>query len=161
MQYWGRIERYMVTVLWCMVCLSGWILCSSYAKYVSSASGGDDARVAKFGVTQEGAAVQQITVEHAYPGFCEEYPVIVTNHSEVDIVYNILAVNKTNQLPLQFRMLSESGKEIAQGGTRILAGDSSEHMYKLEISWPADQADPAYAGKTDAIDIRLEATQKN
>lgn len=161
MRHLGRVEIYMLMALWCMVCFSGWSMCSAYAKYVSGASGSNNARVAKFGVMQEGAAVQQITVEYAYPGFCEEYPVIVTNHSEVDIVYNISVVNKTNQLPLQFRMLSENGKEIASNGAKISAGDSSEHIYKLEVSWSADQADPAYAGKTDVIDIYLEAMQKN
>lgn len=152
--------RYMVIALWLLICFSGWLICSAYAKYVTSASESDGARVAKFSVIQEGPATQQIMVEHVYPGFCEAYPVIVTNNSEVTIVYNITAVNRSDQLPLMFRMLDENNKEIVSNGAMIAGGDDSEHVYKLEISWPADQADPIYAGKTDMIDIRLEAVQK-
>lgn len=171
---------YTLVVLLCMVLASFWLMCNIYARYSTQASGSDSARVARFDVQETGTLSEQIINANVYPGFSERYTVGVTNNSEVTIEYVMNVKNKYNNLPLQFRMLDSAGKEITTNSSEasseyalsksdeIVAGDSTEHTYQLEISWPVSQTnegedsqDPDYAGKVDVIEITLKAIQKD
>ena len=186
----GKKERwiiYTLAMLLCMVLASFWLLCNIYARYSTTASGSDSARVAKFSVTDKmtdpdsnsGQEVQEIKIA-AYPGFTKTYQVSVTNNSEVAIEYVMNVKNKYKNLPLQFQMLDSNKKVISSGSTEtsmdydlsesaeISAEDYTEHTYWLEISWPTktisegeNLQDPSYAGKTDVIEITLKAVQKD
>ena len=171
---------YTLAVMLCMVLASFWLMCNIYARYSTQTSGSDSARVARFDVQETGTLSEQIINANVYPGFSGKYTVSVKNNSEVTIAYVMNIKNKYNNLPLQFRMLDKDGKEITTDSSddpseyvlsksdEIVAKDSSEHTYQLEISWPTDQAnesenlqDPDYAGKVDVIEITLKAVQKD
>lgn len=173
----GKKEKwiiYMLAVLLCLVLASFWLMCNIYARYTSGASGSDEARVAKFSITETGEATQQIKVD-VYPGFGTKsdnegkYKVSVTNNSEVTIDYVMEIKNTYGNLPLQFQMLDASGNEISNKRAEISAGDQTEHVYTLNISWPTGNTEenntsaqsPDYAGKTDVIEITLKAVQKD
>ena len=171
---------YTLVVLLCMVLASFWLMCNIYARYSTQASGSDSARVARFDVQETGTLSSQIINAEVYPGFKETYTVGVKNNSEVAIEYVMNIKNKYNNLPLQFRMLDSKGNEITTDSSdvssgytlsksqEIVAGDSAEHTYQLEISWPTGTTseggnlqDPNYAGKVDVIEITLKAVQKD
>ena len=174
---------YALVILLSMVLASFWLICNMYARYSTQTSGSDSARVARFDVTEVGKngadLTSQINVE-VYPGFTGTYSVDVTNKSEVAIEYVLNVKNKYNNLPLQFKMLDGSGKEITTDSSEISedytlskradisAGDHATHMYQLEISWPTEITSedenlqsPDYAGKVDIIEITLKAVQKD
>ena len=154
---------YTLAILLCLVLTTFWLMCNMYAKYSAKASGSDSARVAKFNVTEEGTATQQIKAD-VYPGFSQTYNVSVTNASEVAISYSMDIQNKYANLPLEFKMLDSNDNEITSKSIDISATDHGEHIYKLEISWPTDSDDnksAEYAGKTDLLEITLSATQKD
>ena len=158
---------YTLAILLCLVLVSFWLMCNMYAKYTSQASGSDSARVAKFNITETGAATQQIQVEF-YPGFEQKYLVSVTNNSEVAMDYTMDIKNKYENLPLKFQMLDKDENEIKSKKAEISAQDPTGHTYTLKISWPKDAQtkgidpqDPAYAGKADVIEITLNAVQKD
>lgn len=155
---------YTLAVLLCLVLTTFWLMCNMYAKYSAQASGNDSARVAKFNVTEEGTATQQIKAD-VYPGFSQTYNVSVTNASEVAISYSMDIQSKYENLPLEFKMLDSDDNEIASKSIDISATDHNEHIYKVQISWPTDTnnsaTDPDYAGKMDVIEITLNAVQKD
>lgn len=154
---------YTLAVLLCLVLASFWLMCNVYARYTTTASGSDSARVAKFEVTEVGNSSWSIPVS-MQPGFTEKYQISVTNKSEVTIEYMIEAKSIYDNLPLKFRMLDKDEKEIPSNRAEIQAGDTSAHQYQLEISWPLtvnDAKNPDYAGKTDVVEITLKAVQKD
>lgn len=155
---------YTLAILLCLVLTTFWLMCNMYAKYSAQASGSDSARVAKFNVTEAGTATKQIKAD-VYPGFSQTYNVDVTNASEVAISYSMDIQNKYENLPLEFKMLDNSGKEITSKSIDISATDHDTHRYQLQISWPKETnesaTDPDYAGKMDVIEITLNAVQKD
>lgn len=156
---------YTLSILLCLVMASFWLMCNIYARYTTEASGSDAARVAKFSVTESGTATQQIKV-NVYPGFSQDYQVGVINNSEVAVEYVMDVKNVYKNLPLQFKMLDVQENEISEKSAEISAQDHTEHIYKLNISWPAgadgtSAQSPDYAGKTDVIEITLKAVQKD
>lgn len=168
---------YTFIILLCLVLASFWMMCNIYAKYSTEASGSDGARVAKFNITEQGNATQQIKVD-LWPGEYKEYTVDVQNNSEVAIDYVMDIKNKYGNLPLDMQMLDEKQHEITSKTVSIAAGDTQEHTYTLKIGWPkskssdltqnasgnssqTDLQSPDYAGKTDIIEITLKAIQKD
>lgn len=173
MEYAGRKEKFLIgflTVLFYMTAATTWLTWNVYAKYTTSSSGGDGARVARFEVTEAGIATQVIAVELA-PGETRSYEVSVTNKSETAIDYRITAVNQYNNLPLTIEMYelngdgsstneSESAKHVDMG--KINANDMTKHRYQLRISWDKNtpgNSSPEYAGKADLLTVTLEAAQ--
>ena len=182
---------YTFAVLLCMVLASFWLMCNIYARYTAEGSGSDEARVAKFDVTESGTLTQQIKVD-VWPGFNTgtsdttnqsngTYQVSVTNNSEVAIEYVMTVKNVYKNLPLQFQLVEVetnentstskknlgSGAELSQSA-EISADDHKEHLYQLKVSWPTTETDgsvnpqnPDYAGKVDVIEITLKAVQKD
>lgn len=151
---------YIFVTLLCLVLTSFYMISNMYARYSSSASGSDGARVAKFSVTQSGIDTQKINIDGVYPGFEHEYMVSVINDSEVAISYVMDVVNKTKNLPLEFKMM-DGDKEITSKSVDISATDHGEHTYKLVVSWPKNEADEKYAGQADWVEITLKAVQKD
>lgn len=156
-------EKYIIytaAILLCLVMATFWLMSNIYARYVTSSSGEDGARVAQFNITESGTATSTINVT-LQPGETEEYPVDVTNNSEVTIAYEIDVQNKYKNLPLETKMLDTNGNEITNNSSEISANDTKSHQYKLQISWPKDKQDEEYAGKTDQLEITLRAVQKD
>ena len=165
-------EKYIIytaAILLCLVMASFWLMSNIYARYTAQASGGDSARVAKFNVTESGEATSRIKTD-IWPGETKTYSVDVTNKSEVAIDYTITAKNTYKNLPLKIQILNKDNQEVSSQDTEISATDHTAHTYKVEISWPktttennsiTDPQSPEYSGKTDVIEITLNAVQKD
>ena len=147
-------------VLLCLTVMSVWGTSRLYARYSTSASGSDSARVAKFQITQNGDALTQtqtITVEGMKPGDTNKYTVTVQSDSEVTVDYSISVKNVYENLPLEFKMQDASGKTITKD--TIQPNDTATKTYTLQVTWPTSQTDQSYAGKVDLLNITLTAAQ--
>lgn len=137
-----------VAVLLMLVLLSTGIVSGRYARYVSSASGEDGARVAKFDVTVSDNAFSSFFTVNIRPGDSIKKTVKVTNNSEVVVAMDFSVENVYKNLPLE--ILNQLGGEIAPGETKDIP---------LTIFWPEDKADDSYCGKVDLLKISLTVVQ--
>lgn len=136
-----------VVVLLILVCLSTAMVTGRYARYFSSASGEDSARVAKFDVTVSSTTTQLASVL-IQPGETAEKFFTVENKSEVAVALNFQVSNKYNNLPLEF--LHPVSGVIAPGKTKEVP---------LLVTWPAADNDDNYIGKVDLLEISVQAVQ--
>lgn len=165
MQYISRIEkwiRYILAVLLCLVLISFWMMSNIYAKYSTQASGSDDARVAKFDITEaildDNSVVSEELSFDLAPGEKKLYEVQVTNESEVAVEYSISAESRYNNLPLKIEMLDKNQKTIEKD--YLSANEKSPSTYYIKVSWPKEQSED-YMGRTDLLVIALKAVQIN
>ena len=140
-----------VAVLLILVMLSTSMVAGRYARYVSTASGSDSARVAKFLVTSTGE-LKTFTNITIVPGATVTKTLEVVNDSEVTVECDFAVKNYYNNLPLTFTCQGTdgAGKVIAPGGTGKI---------DLLISWPASANSDSNIGKVDLIEITLSAVQ--
>ena len=94
-------------LLLCAVLLSSYALSGLYARYASTASGGDSARVAKFSFTENSASQTQIVSASLVPGGTEAITIKVENTGEVALRYVVSVKNQTNNIPLEYYIPSE------------------------------------------------------
>lgn len=144
-----------VAVLLILVMMSTALAAGRFARYTSSASGSDTARVAKFSVTEEGTLLHAFTVSMGPGDAPETGSVTVKNDSEVTIDYTISASMLYGFLPLQFTV---DGASVPFTGT-LASGDTA--TYKFKVSWPISENDSSYAGKVDCVNITLITAQKD
>ena len=146
----------LAAVLLVLVLLSSSLVTGRFARYVTTASGEDTARVARFSVTESGDLMSAFNIE-LYPGASKNYTIAVQNDSEVYIAYTIVATNQSGNLPLTFEI---SGME--QDGNSNLAGTMAPGVnaeYTMTVRWPEEENSPALSGKVDRILVTLNATQ--
>lgn len=139
-------------VLWTSHLTSG-----LYARYATSDSASDSARVAKFNVSDQinAASAQSFTVSvELYPTQEEAYTFIVTNDSEVLVDYVVRIENLTNNLPLSF---SIAGDVVSEKPIRIAIGE--EETFTVKINWPEGENAPALMGQVDLVEITLRVEQ--
>ena len=137
----------------------------TFAGYVSTTSGGDEARVAKFEVTEtdlDGLLAETLNVSIS-PGESQTVELQVANKSEVAIDYTIAITNVYNNLPLEFLV---SGDEVAnrKAGYYAYTGEmapGANKNFELVISWPEASDSTAYVDKVDIIDASVSAVQKD
>ena len=168
MQYISRIEkwiRYILAVLLCLILISFWMMSNIYAKYSTQASGSDDARVAKFDITEailnNGSEANETLSFDLAPGEEKIYTVQVTNKSEVAVEYSITAESQYNNLPLKTEMLDKNQKVIEKD--YLSANGKSPSTYYIKVSWPKgnDTQSENYMERTDLLTITLKAAQIN
>ena len=140
-------------VLLILVLFTTSIVSGRYARYTSSATGHDSARVAKFRVTEEGIDGQMIKVSIA-PGQTEKHEIIVHNDSEVAIAYSVVPDNKYRNLPLSFSITSEDSD-----GPSVTLGPRATKTVYLQIYWDATKNEDKYIGMVDTIHLILTAAQ--
>ncbi len=143
-------------VLLILVLLSASMVAGRYARYTTTASGSDSARVAKFHVTHSGEipeAVQTIRV-NLRPGEKCPYSIQVVNDSEVAVAYTITAKSKYENLPLEFSLI-DSDQPVA--AAVLVPGETKDLQY--QVSWPADKNDDKYIGMVDLIHLTIQASQ--
>lgn len=158
---------YIVYLLVLTVILTG----VTFSGYISSASGSDGARVAKFEIVETG--VQAMYLKTAIvPGETQTKALSITNKSEVAVTYRIIAENLDNNLPLQvqFYKKGDAGNKLPADGTEYfeLPPNSEKVDYVLEISWNDEEKepgenprDPKYAGMIDRLRVQLYVEQKD
>ena len=140
-------------VLLILVMLSTSMVAGRYARYTSSASGNDSARVAKFRVTESGELKTTFIVKIS-PGKSVDKTITVANDSEVAVEYEIIARNEHNNLPLQFQLMDgETPVDAAQ----LAPGKTKDLTFR--IIWEAGYTSDSYIGMVDTIQLTITATQ--
>ena len=135
-----------VAVLLILVFLSTAMVTGRYARYISSASSEDSARVAKFHVTvSEETELISVPIQ---PGQTAEMFFSVTNDSEVAVALAYEVKNVHNNLPLEF--LHPVSDAVGPGKTVDVP---------LKITWPAGQSNDNYIGMVDLLEISVRAVQ--
>lgn len=147
---------YLAGILLCLTLVSVHLTAGLYARYTTSATTEDAARVARFDVTETGE-LKCFFSETICPGESVEKEVLVSNNSEVAIAYTILAVNQYENLPLEFSFRIDGVDVDASQQQPLQAGKEAE--YSLVIHWPVGKNQVSYAGKVDFVQITLNAAQ--
>ena len=143
----------LASILFCFTLISINITSGLYARYVATSSGGDQARVAKFYITEDNTHFSEDMLISLAPGTIET-TITVVNQSETAVNYTITVKNKTNNIPLQFRI----GNQLTDTRTYGLAPHSGEDTYTLQIVWDEEGA-LEHMGKVDIVTITLDAVQ--
>lgn len=135
-----------------------------YARYATSDTAGDSARVAEFKVSDQidGAVAQSFTVNVAlYPSQEKGYVFTITNDGEVTVDYVVRVKNLTNNLPLEFR--AKKGEEAiiqnANGEFIVSVAIGKTEAFTLNVLWPAGANALAWMGQVDLLEITLTAQQ--
>lgn len=138
-------------VLLILVMLSTSMVAGRFARYTTSASGSDSARVARFSVTEAGEFLQTASVR-IHPGETVPLAVQVKNDSEVAVTYSVTAENEYCNLPLEFVVLDgeKTVAHLAPGETKALA---------VQIGWQAEETEDKYIGMVDLIHLTVHVTQ--
>ena len=144
------------------------IVTGRLAKYVTTASGDDSARVAKFELTETGLQEDAFYV-HIAPGETPVHTITVINSSEVAMRYTVQLENMTNNLPdLKFVMTGKNnGGQIVgsyndairtySGDLPANAGEDGKITIHVQTAW--NSTDPAHAEKVDWVRILVTAEQ--
>ncbi len=126
----------------------------SLSAYVSTASGGDEARVAKFEIVVTAGSNNKVVLTESIdiaikPGetFGE---FTVTNSSEVAVQYFAAVNNLTQNLPIKTNVEKPQAKVLQPNET---ATDI------VKFYWDVDETNAEYMGKVDSIQIVIIAEQ--
>lgn len=149
------IVFYVGLVLACLVLISTHFTSGLYARYISTVSASDAARVAKFQITDtlaitdsEGNAVNvTVVADSLIPGERTTYAFSVVNNSEVTVNFSVRGEAKIGNLPLTMTPV-----------TVQLAPDESKNV-EFAVVWDAAKNDPAYGDMIELIDIIATAEQ--
>lgn len=137
----------------------------SFSKYVTTASGGEEARVA---VVSSGVVVENIQVS-GHPGDTDMVKAItVSNHEtvsgkeqvcEVALQCKISTENVTGNIPLEFEFYEDEQCTKSLDEIIFSPNVKGEKTCYLKIIWPTNDNNEAYAFEIDAIRIVATATQ--
>ena len=148
----GAFFLRVAAILLVLVLSSTSLLSGLYARYTTTSSAGDSARVAKFEVTQAGELLQFFSLTLS-PGSQESKTVTVENKSEVTIAYTVTPTSRYNNLPVTFSTQSSTGDNI------LLPGERAD--FTFTVSWPESKHSTDYCGMVDLIQLTMTATQVN
>lgn len=144
-------------ILLCLTLISTHMTAGLYARYTSTGSGEDSARVAKFDVTESGTLTETMVLS-VIPG--EKYhvgEVVVANNSEVAVAYTITVKKATDNLPIKlFFEEGNKGEKITHTGT-ITPGNPGT-TFTLFSDWTENKG-TEYMGRVDKLEITLKAEQ--
>ena len=146
------IVFYVGILLACLTLVSIHMTSGLYARYTTSASGQDSARVARFEVTTNvQTQARDLVLTDIKPGYKQTINLQVENQSEVSVRY-AFKVESYENLPLVF--------SFDQGGTgELLLGQSQTALLTLTITWPEDKTDVEYVSEIDLVTVVLVCTQ--
>lgn len=165
---------YIFVTLLCLVLTSFYMISNMYARYSSSATGSDGARVALFGHNQSISLNEEL--DDLVPGEEFTYTLNVANYkgtkvSEVSLRYYFEIVT-TGNLPLQYTITGEDNNKIgsfdesventSQFGNGTMYFDSSskqEKKYTIKVIWPNNRNDEKYADIPDDIVVNIHVVQ--
>ena len=153
----------LAAVLLSLVMLTTGMVSGRYARYVTSATGSDSARVAKFTVTQQSITrgetedlTQTIPMPLILPGESHTVNIAIAH----DAVNNIIEVSSTNNLPLQFSVSDRSSRQVlGNPASEYFAPGIHTKEYTVTISWPDTTNAQAYIGMVDLLTIKVTTQQ--
>lgn len=145
----------LAAVLMILVMLSTSMVAGRYARYATTGSASDSARVAKFLITQTGSLMEQSVPVQMVPGQTVDLDVVVTNGSEVAVEYSIAAENKYTNLPLVITLLDDEENEV----TAVVLAPGEEKTLECKIYWDENKTLDEYIGMVDLIHLTIQTTQ--
>ena len=152
-------------LLICAVWITAQMTSELYARYTSSFSGDDGARVASFEFTDNLAAQARLFPAELSPGASEEKTLMIQNQGEVAIRYVVTIVNTTNNLPLAVVATVDGVEQtisLEDGPVEIfsssVAPDSAGSL-TWTLLWPADRNSSDLMGKMDVLKIVVTVEQ--
>lgn len=154
-----------VAVLLMLVLVTSGMVSGRFARYVTTATYEDGARVAKFNIVEEkGTLITQMRANIA-PGTTTEV-ITVKNYSEVAVEFTITVHNVYHNIPLDFEVRDGENtltKSENADGTVTFTGQigpgQQEQSFQLNILWPIDETNINYCGRVDLIRVTLDAVQ--
>ena len=154
-----------LAVLLMLVLVTSSMVSGRYARYVTTATYEDSARVAKFNIVEtKGTAFTQIPAKIT-PGEVTEY-ISVQNYSEVAVEFTIKVESPYKNIPLMFRIMD--GEEILAETENVndmltftgtIGPGQQDKQYRLVIVWPLASDNIDYIGRVDLIQVSLNAVQ--
>ena len=167
----GKLELHTIVlrlaaVLLSLVLITTGMVSGRYARYVTSASGSDSARVAKFMVTQQSITrgetedlTKTIPMTLILPGESHTVNIAIAHDAEV-AVNNIIEVSSTSNLPLQFSVSDRSSQQVlGNPASEYFAPGMHTKEYTVTISWPDTTNAQAYIGMVDLLTIKVTTQQ--
>ncbi len=161
-------------VLLCATLFSTHLVGGLYAKYTTTATSTNDARVAKFSITQsflkDGSELSDIIKAEIKPGSTQSVHLKIENNSEVAVEYTIKLTNVTGNLPTlkmklspvgdtpEAALLSEGNGDVEYSAIQKAPGNHTDE-YTLDIVWEPTSNDLDYIGMVDYITISVTAAQ--
>jgi len=139
-------------ILLCLTLISTHLTAGLYARYTTTDTGEDSARVAKFEVTETGIFVDTMVAE-ILPGDSEERTIQVENKSEVAVNCTVTLTNVYNNLPIKLLING------AENTCSIPLAPGATGTYNVKFDWDAPEADLSYIGKVDLIEVQILAEQ--
>ena len=153
----GKLELHTIVlrlaaVLLSLVLITTGMVSGRYARYVTSASGSDSARVAKFTVTQsilqgETDLAQTIPMPEIKPGDTVVINIVLEYDTEVAVRSTVDVQSLYSNLPLTI--------SVQEKGT--LSSHTKE--YEAAITWVQGSNDVDYIGMVDLITITVTSEQ--
>lgn len=153
-------------VLLCLVMITTHMTAGLYARYTSSGSGEDSARVAKFEVTQSGTLTENMALSVKPGDESDQKPgqeagnIEVTNNSEVAVAYTIHIKIATNNLKdLKLFVPSQENTPTRDMTFTGNISPNSTRTFEIRSWWPLTQDSLDYRGMVDKLEITLKAEQ--
>ncbi|MBE6642446.1 MAG: hypothetical protein E7615_02190 [Ruminococcaceae bacterium] len=151
-----NIPMCIAAILFCLTLFSFHLCGGLYARYTVSGSGYDDARVARFDVSDEGAFFSENLLIETVPGTFKR-SIHVTNNSEVTVAYTVTIKNTTQNIPYTFSI--NNSTPIKDECTVICYLPPNSHRtVNLLANWDAEGA-LEYMGMVDLIKLTVHAQQ--
>ena len=155
-----------VAVLLVLVLVTTNMVSGRLARYVTTASYEDKARVARFNIVEEGKLSTQIQ-KSINPGVAVE-AIKIKNCCEVAVEYTVTVNNVYHNLPLRFEIWDADNKvSLASANdtdgivtlTGVVTPTQWDKNLQLRIIWPVDATNINYCGRVDLIQVTLDAVQ--
>lgn len=162
-----NVAMYLACILLCLVLITTYMTSGLYARYTAEGIASDNARVAKFDVTDEVTEMSvpvDIVPDDYSDGTKQGQQVLtvdVTNSSEVAAEYSLSVVNQTNNIDgLTFKLYDASGVEQPLEGLEATLPPEGGvvHKYKLFVQWSHKDA-LDYMGMVDLVEFKFKAEQ--
>ena len=151
-----NIPMCLAAILLCLTLFSFYLCGGLYARYTTSDSGEDAARVARFDVSEDGAYFSENLLIETAPGRVER-EIVVTNNSEVAVAYTVTIKNTTKNIPYSFSVNGSEPMPNECTVTCYLKPNSTKNISIVAV-W-AEEGALKYMGMVDLITLTISAQQ--
>lgn len=157
-----NLKAMIIYVLLCAIALTG----VTFSKYISIASGGDEARVAKFEITDLSESFSDAFTVTMNPGVEKQYSLEIQNNSEVEVRLKTVMETDGN-LPLVFFYSADGGvtkQVMTSSGPNSVSFDAALDMdktgnYYIYLNWDQSQASYEFSNGVAALRLVLTVEQ--
>ena len=151
-----NIPMCLAAILLCLTLFSFYLCGGLYARYTTSDSGEDAARVARFDVSEDGAYFSKNLLIETAPGRVER-EIVVTNNSEVAVAYTVTIKNTTKNIPYSFSV-DDSEPMLNECSVTCYLKPNSTERISIVTEW-AEEGALKYMGMVDLITLTISAQQ--